>query len=222
MISPTFTSSRLKKVKPLVDDCVNELIHNFDILLKNQRKTEINVYQAFEAYSMDVVVQMGYGTKVHSLIEETNNPLIQSAKTFFFNISKRFIWSFFISENILYALYNDDILTFFKNFALKITTARKIKYEKNQELKRNDFLQLIMDAWENNSSSESNNEHINFSVCKEKIISNEKIDKIISNEKIENIISNENIEKIIDETKDNQINNYYNYKTNKSKKMIKQ
>lgn len=189
------------------------MIHNFNILLKNQRKTQINVYQAFEAYSMDVVVQMGYGTKVHSLIEETNNPLIQSAKTFFFNISKRFIWSFFISENILYALYNDDILTFFKNFALKITTARKIKYEKNQELKRNDFLQLIMDAWENNSSSESNNGNIHFSVCKEKIISDDKIEKIISNEKIE---------KIIGETSDNQMNNYYNYKTNKSKKMIKQ
>ena len=146
--------SSLRKMKYLIDDCVDELINNFNIQLKNNKnvnKSEINVFQAFEAYSIDAVVQMGYGTKIHSLIGEKNNPIIESVKAFFYNVAKHFTLSFFVTENFIFSPRNKLILSFFEKFTLKITKERMRKYE-NQKSKRNDFLQLMLDSCDISSS----------------------------------------------------------------------
>ena len=158
VISRTFTMSSLSKIKYLIDDCVDELINNFNIQLKNNKnlsKTEINVFQAFEAFSIDAVVQMGYGTKIHSLIGEKNNPIIESVKAFFYNVAKHFTLSFFVTENFIFSPRNKLILSFFEKFTLKITKERMRKYE-NQKSKRNDFLQLMLDSCDISSSLKLN------------------------------------------------------------------
>ena len=174
IVTPTFTLSRLKKVKPLVDDCVDEMINNLNDFIqnksygKNTTKTAVNVCQAIEAYSMHVVIQMGYGARVHSIIE-TNNPVVYSAKEFFSNISRLFTWSFIISEKYLYSVINEHNLSFFKTLALRITSERKRKCARNEEAKRNDFLQLMLDALEKDSSSNSSDDISNFNVCRRDI-----------------------------------------------------
>ena len=158
IISRTFTMSSLSKMKYLIDDCVDELINNFNTQLKNNKnvkKAEINVFQAFEAFSIDAVVQMGYGTKIHSLIGEKNNPIIESVKAFFHNVAKHFTLSFFVTENFIFLPRNKLILSFFEKFTLKITKERMRKYE-NQKSKRNDFLQLMLDSCDISSSLKLN------------------------------------------------------------------
>lgn len=135
------------KMKHLIDNCVDELINNLNTQL-NHNKNRINVFQVLEAYSIDAIVQLGFGTKVHSLIEEQSNLMTQTVKSFVNDSAKHFTWAFFVNENyLLYYILKTDTRTacsIFKNFVLKITNERMKKY-KNLHFKRNDFLQVMLD-----------------------------------------------------------------------------
>lgn len=147
LISSAFTMSKITKMKHLIDNCVGELINNLNIKL-NYNKNKINVFQAFEAYSIDAIVQLGFGTKIHCLIEEQSNPLTQTVKSFVHDAAKHYTWAFFIKENFLlyYILKTNTrtVVSIFKNFVMKVTNERMKKY-RNQNFKRNDFLQLMVD-----------------------------------------------------------------------------
>ena len=161
LISPALKMSKLNKMKLLIDNCVDELIQNFNNQLKNdlhkhkdQNKFKINVFQLFQAYSLDSIVKLGFGTKVHSLIKGIkSNPLIQWIKSFIYISSKHFTWTFFANETFVFTTKAEIVISFLKNFTLEITKKKKKKYG-NQTNKRDDFLQLMLDSCEINSSND--------------------------------------------------------------------
>jgi hypothetical protein len=105
----------------------------------------------FGAYSMEVVIQVAFGTKVNALIDETN-PIIMNARKMFRNVSPKFFIVLFapkLAKLLKISAFDTNVTEFFKEFTLKIINERRKSQNKE---KRVDFLQLMLDAIENNTS----------------------------------------------------------------------
>src|SRR5882762_854567 len=81
IMSPTFSSGKMRRMQPLIDECMQTMINNFTNLTKSGA-TELDVKKVLGAFSMDVVITVAFGTKVDSLIDK-ENPIITNAKKIF-------------------------------------------------------------------------------------------------------------------------------------------
>lgn len=170
IMSPVFGVTKLKKMKPAFDDCVETLLLNFHDLTKNQNISldqnsfsdqnsfadenslsrensngvVIEAKDYFGAFSIDVICSVVFSTKIDS-INNPNHVLVTSIKSFFghdITLNKLIIF-FFPTLMRLFDLYlfNYDVLIFLNNFTSSILKGRE-----NQKEKAKDFIQLLEDA----------------------------------------------------------------------------
>src|SRR5581483_8550075 len=148
-MSPTFSSGKMRRMQPLIDECVQTMVNNFTNLTKSGA-TEMDVKKVFGAFSMDVVITAAFGIKVDSLIDE-DNPIILHAKkilnrTFDFKILFRIMFSISfpkLARLLKLSFIDPTIMNFFKSLLKKIVDERRKFKGKG---KRYDFLQLMLDA----------------------------------------------------------------------------
>lgn len=149
-MSPTFSTGKLKKMRPLIDECVNTLVSNFEKISKEGGECDLK--RVFGAFSMEVVIQVAFGTKVDALIDE-NNPIIYNARKMFNrNISPKVFVVLLapaVARLFKMTIFDSSVTQFFKDFTIKLIEERK-KANKNKTEKRYDFLQLMLDALESN------------------------------------------------------------------------
>ena len=156
---PTFSTGKLRRMKPLIDDCITTMIENFENEIKKSGNCDCDVKKIFGAFSMDVVISVGFGTKVNSLIDE-NNPIIKNAKKF---VNKDLSYDAIFKMIIIlclpklgkllgWSVLDISAANFFKELLNKIVDERKKNYG---NVKRYDFLQLMMEAIENKESDVS-------------------------------------------------------------------
>jgi len=149
-MSPTFSTGKLRRMRPLLQECLNTLIHNLENVSKSGKESDMK--RLFGAYSMEVVIQVAFGTKVNALIDDTNPIIMNARKMFNKNIGPK-IFIVLLAPKLAKLLKIDpfdmNITKFFKEFTLQIINERR--KSKNKE-KRVDFLQLMLDAIENNTS----------------------------------------------------------------------
>jgi hypothetical protein len=137
-------------MRPLLQECLNTLINNLENISKSGKESEMK--RLFGAYSMEVVLQVAFGTKVNALIDETNPIIMNARKMFNRNISlKRFIVLFApkLARLLKIDVLDTSITKFFKDLTLQIVNERRKSQNKE---KRVDFLQLMLNAIENNTS----------------------------------------------------------------------
>jgi len=150
-MSPTFSTGKLRKMKPIIQECINTLVKNLDNV--SQTGQEADMKRLFGAFSMEVVIQVAFGTKVDALFDD-NNPIIMNARKMFNrNVSPKVFLAFLmpkVAKIFKIAVFDINVTQFFKDFTMKIIDQRK--NTKNKE-KRVDFLQLMLEAIENNNSS---------------------------------------------------------------------
>ncbi|KAK7806216.1 hypothetical protein U0070_008879, partial [Myodes glareolus] len=156
LLSPTFTSGKLKEMFPIIEEYG-------DILVKYLRREAekgkpLNMKEIFGAYSMDVITSAAFGVNVDSL----NNP-----KDLFVEKTKKIIrFDFFdplfmsvalfpfltpIYERLNVSMFPKDSIAFFKNF---VETIKKNRLNTKQK-HRVDFLQLMMNSHNNSKDNES-------------------------------------------------------------------
>ncbi|XP_069503684.1 cytochrome P450 3A29-like isoform X2 [Ambystoma mexicanum] len=147
VISPTFTSGKLKEMFPIIS-------HYGSSLRKNAHKKmatdePVNMKDLFGAYSMDVVSSTSFSVNIDSL----NNPsdpfvthIKKALKLGFFSplILIAVIFPFFIPvlRKMDISFFPKDILQFF----LQVTSNIKDKRQKNNHTDRVDFMQLMVDS----------------------------------------------------------------------------
>jgi cytochrome P450 len=154
-MSPTFSSGKMRRMQPLIDECVQTMVENLKKLCKSG-EAEMDVKEVFGALSMDVVITVAFGTKVNSLMD-VNNPIIEHAK----KLSNKTVDTKTTLRGLVYLacqplfvllkipLIDPQFVNFFKSLVLKIVGERKKNVGKE---KRYDFLQLMLDAMENGSA----------------------------------------------------------------------
>jgi cytochrome P450 len=164
IMTPTFSTGKLKRMRPMLDECINILVTNIQKIIDKQSADnrgkpnhnygEFEMKRIFGAFSMDVIIQVAFGTKVDSLNDE-NNPIITVAHSLF-EVNWRFIVFFMFPElldKLGIAAFDPKVTKFFHALTMRIIEERK---KNPSNVKRCDFLQLMMDALENKESDKDN------------------------------------------------------------------
>ncbi|XP_062444115.1 cytochrome P450 3A9-like [Rhea pennata] len=157
VLSPTFTSGKLKEMFPIIK-------HYGEVLTKNiQKEVEkdksIDMKELFGSYSMDVVTSTSFGVNIDSM-NNPKDPFVREMKKLvkFDLFNPLFILLFvcpFLSPLLAkmnVSFFPKDAVDFFMNSISKIKKNR----EKETHMGRVDFLQLMIEC--QNSTTNGNNE----------------------------------------------------------------
>ncbi|XP_072514048.1 cytochrome P450 3A56-like [Salminus brasiliensis] len=147
ILSPSFTSGRLKEMFGIMKIHTNNLVKNLEKTRKNRE--EIVAKELFGAYSMDVITSTAFSVDIDSL----NNP----DDPFITNIKKMLNFNFLtpvfllavmfpvivpLLEKVKYSFFPKSVSEFFLSSLQKIKADRVAKDHKS----RVDFLQLMVDS----------------------------------------------------------------------------
>ncbi|XP_041533949.1 cytochrome P450 3A11-like [Microtus oregoni] len=156
LLSPTFTSGKLKEMFPIIE-------HYGDILVKYLRREAekgkpLTLKEVLGAYSLDVITSTAFGVNVDSL-NNPNDPFVEKTKNLlrldFFSplVMSTVLFPFLtpIYEMLNVTRYPKDSIAFFKKFVARMKENRLNSDEKH----RVDFLQLMMDTQNNSKDKES-------------------------------------------------------------------
>ncbi|XP_067124930.1 cytochrome P450 3A9-like, partial [Centruroides vittatus] len=145
LMSPTFTSSRMRKMANLVKKCAESLAARF---IQNAEKGDnFNCKELISAFTVDVTASTAFATKVNAQ-ENQNTEFVENARMISNrNMSKLTLFAFLVAPKLIRYLkleiFPRKVLEYFRNVVLKILEERKQK-----KVRGNDFLQLMMDAQE--------------------------------------------------------------------------
>ncbi|NWS25017.1 CP3A9 protein, partial [Polioptila caerulea] len=147
VLSPTFTSGKLKEMFPIMK-------HYGELLVKNVQKqvkedSSISVKDIFGSYSMDVVTSTSFGVNIDSM-SNPKDPFVREMKKLvkfdFFNlvfiVSFAFPFLIPIMAKMNVNIFPSDAVDFFMRSLAKIKQER----EKETHKGRVDFLQLMIES----------------------------------------------------------------------------
>ncbi|KAJ6223145.1 hypothetical protein RDWZM_001690 [Blomia tropicalis] len=153
VVTPQFSTGKLKRMKPRLDDTIDTLMANFESNLKE--KPELDVKEIFGAYTMDTILQIAFGSKVDSL-KDTNNKIVLMAKKLFQTDISYAAMLFFLLLFMFPKLsikiarlfnINQDFIKFFKEFSMEIIRKKRDELKDSKNMgKANNFLEMMLEA----------------------------------------------------------------------------
>ena len=145
IISPSFSSGKMKRMYPLIRQSLKDFLDHLDGMAAN--KQNVNLKDLYGNYTMDVISMCAFGTKTN-IHEELDNPFVVNArKVFNFNLLR--IALTFILPNFILKYLNRLIWTNEAQEALDFfvgTTKKILETRKTSDNKFNDFIQLMIEA----------------------------------------------------------------------------
>ncbi|NXD61739.1 CP3AO protein, partial [Eolophus roseicapillus] len=169
VLSPTFTSGKLKEMFPIINHYAEKLVKNIE---KKVTNNEI-MKDIFGAYSMDVVASTSFSVNIDSM-SNPSDPFVTNMKKFLkFNLLNPVVvflvlFPFFVPllEKMNVTLLPSTVMDFFKGVFLKMKKER----EKGSSMDRVDFLQLMIDSQSSHDSSKSTESDSYKSLSDEEIL----------------------------------------------------
>ncbi|KAM4631584.1 cytochrome P450 3A24-like [Discoglossus pictus] len=151
VLSPTFTSGKLKQMFPLIKHYGDLLVKNIQKKVDN-KETSFNMKDIFGAYSMDVVLSTSFSVNIDS-INNPNDPFVTNSNKLFqfslFNplIITTVLFPFLVPllKKMNFCIFSLDVLNFFMDAIKNI----KEKRQKGIHKDRVDFLQNMVDSQTN-------------------------------------------------------------------------
>lgn len=151
IITPTFTTSKLKLMSPIINEAVDELVEAVE--QKANTKKPFNIFTLYQNLTMDVIARTALG--VHSRAQKgVNEPFLRVARILFsVEISLLIVLSFsFLEFKSFFGLVRRLLLSY-KNegknprMELRERTSEVIAVRRKDPTKRRpDLLQMMMDA----------------------------------------------------------------------------
>ena len=106
----------------------------------------------FGSFTMDSILQVAFGVKVDSLLEQ-NNPTIVNAKKVFANLSLGRLIGLTIAimfprlGKLLKVGFSDGVLEYFQDFSMEIIKRKREEFATSEvQGKGNTFLELLLEA----------------------------------------------------------------------------
>ncbi|XP_032742552.1 LOW QUALITY PROTEIN: cytochrome P450 3A1-like [Rattus rattus] len=169
LLSPTFTSGRLKEMFPIIEQYGDILVK----YLRQEKGKPVPVKEVFGAYSMDVITSTSFGVNVDSL-NNPKDPFVEKAKKL---LRIDFLDPFFLSvvlfpfltpvyEMLNISMFPKDSIEFFKKFVYRMKETRLDSMQKH----RVDFLQLMMNAHNDSKDKESHTALSDMEITAQSII----------------------------------------------------
>ncbi|NXB36831.1 CP3AO protein, partial [Eulacestoma nigropectus] len=171
VLSPTFTSGKLKEMFHIINHYGEKLVKNIEKKVANDEF--VTVKDIFEAYSMDVVTSTSFSVNVDSM-NNPNDPFVSNIKKFlqFSFLSPLFLlivlFPFVVPvlEKMKVTLLPSDVMDFFKN----VFTKMKKEREKDSSTDRVDFLQLMIESQNSHDGSKSAETNLDQTLSDEEIL----------------------------------------------------
>ncbi|NXW89770.1 CP3AC protein, partial [Alopecoenas beccarii] len=154
VVSPTFTSGKLKEMFPIINHYGEKLVKNME--KKVATDEFVTMKDIFGAYSMDVVTSTSFSVNIDSM-NNPSDPFVTNMKKFlnFSFLSPLFLFIVLfpfvtpVLEKMNVNLFPSKVLDFFKDVFVKMKKER----EKGSGTNRVDFLQLMIDSKSSHDSS---------------------------------------------------------------------
>ncbi|XP_069132752.1 cytochrome P450 3A2-like [Argopecten irradians] len=161
IVTPAFSSSKIRQMAPLLQDACNTLERSFRKAVRKSEDGQVEMARLFRGYTMDVISSTAFGIQVDS----QNNPddpfVTQAKKMFDFSLTGPVILLilFFPALKPLFlklgvCIFPRDSMDYFRKLTAKLLDERR----KNKEICRTDFLQLMIDAQEGRLQPDIENE----------------------------------------------------------------
>ncbi|GFY67564.1 cytochrome P450 3A21 [Trichonephila inaurata madagascariensis] len=142
IITPTFTTGKLKRMLGIFKECSETLIKNFENTVKQGKP--IDAKRLYGTFTMDVIASAAFSTKIDSHNDPDNEFVKTARDTFSGNRSYKFLILLllpFLPKGLKRMLFSRGSTHFFRD-----TTFQIIENRKRTGQVRNDFLQLLMDT----------------------------------------------------------------------------
>ncbi|XP_042907512.2 cytochrome P450 3A9 [Parasteatoda tepidariorum] len=142
VVSPTFSTGKLKKVLGIFEDCSKTLIKSFKKFADSNKSCD--VYKMYGSFTVDIIASSAFSTKIESR-NDPNNIFVKHVKRMFEqNPSFRQILAFAapnLARKLGVKIVPQDSLNFFRDTIYEI-----IKQRRETGQTRNDFLQLLLEC----------------------------------------------------------------------------
>ncbi|GAB6022645.1 hypothetical protein CHUAL_006738 [Chamberlinius hualienensis] len=166
VLTPTFTSGKLRQMVELMDESAHKMLKSLNDDIKASRG-EVNIKDRVGVYSMDVIASCCFSTSVNS--QDPHDPFVNHAKMLFNrNLSLiviAMVWFPKLIELFELSVFPVECLTYFETVIHKV-----VNYRRSQNKRRNDFLQLLLDAQDRETEGKLLDEHENEHTTKQKSV----------------------------------------------------
>ncbi|XP_046579194.1 cytochrome P450 3A29-like [Haliotis rubra] len=164
IITPSFSSGKLRKMCAAINDCSSTLTSNFSKVIGKNEGVTVKDY--FGAYTMDVISRTAFGIKVDSQ-NDFNNEFVANAKMMFTQSNQRTLLAIlarlfpplvWVTRKFVGGLFPNRSIHFFQANILEMIKQRQNDSKENRE-QRIDFLQLLVDAETTDDTDKQVNGH---------------------------------------------------------------
>ncbi|CAG2162360.1 unnamed protein product [Oppiella nova] len=155
IMSPTFSSGKLRKMYHLVEQCLEEYLGHLDVMARDGKY--INAKLLHQNFTFDVIAKCAFATKTNSQ-KDPNNKLVAAGRKVFIFSAIKMIPAFIFPKFLNKMLNIRTNLVEAPNEFIFDLTRHMLKKRRDGE-KSNDFLQLLIDAnaADNNNNNNNNN-----------------------------------------------------------------
>lgn len=158
VMSPTFTSGKMKSMFTIMNDCCHLMVDNIKqkidhLPAHDQGKLELDMRHLSGCYSMDVIAKCCFATDTNSF-NDPNQIFVTQARNFMTISKTRVLFAILLlllpiwmRKLIGFSSFQGDSMEFFKNVSKAILEQRKKDGHSNEQLNgANDYLQLLIEA----------------------------------------------------------------------------
>ncbi|KAG8176926.1 hypothetical protein JTE90_018709 [Oedothorax gibbosus] len=142
IVTPTFTTGKIKRMLSIFKDCSNTLTKNFRTLSAEGKY--IDAKSLYGAFTMDIIASSAFSTKIDSHNDPENKFVTTAKKVFTQTLNFRTLLFFsapWLVKLLKLPFFPLETMNFFADVTLEIIQERKRTGQV-----RNDFLQLLMDT----------------------------------------------------------------------------
>ncbi|XP_069131898.1 cytochrome P450 3A29-like [Argopecten irradians] len=152
VITPTFSSGKLKQMMPLIQEACQTLIQTAQKAMKSGENGQVEMRRLFAGFTMDVISSTAFGIHVDSQGNPDDLFVIHAKKMFDISVTKPWmlVAIFFpmlrpLLGKLGISIFPKDSMAYFRKLTTGLVNDRK-KRSKGEG--RKDFLQLAVDAQE--------------------------------------------------------------------------
>ncbi|GAB6026265.1 hypothetical protein CHUAL_012471 [Chamberlinius hualienensis] len=161
VLTPTFTSGKLRQMIGIMENCVHKMTASMHDDIK-KHNGDINIKDRVSVFTMEVIASCCFGTSIDS--QDPNDPFMQHARLLFNSdftlIAFPMIFTPKLMELFEISMFSAKCLTYFEKVVHNVVNSRR-----SQNIRRNDFLQLLLDAQEREKEGklleDNENGHVN-------------------------------------------------------------
>ncbi|CAL1280345.1 unnamed protein product [Larinioides sclopetarius] len=152
IITPTFTTGKIKRMMSIFTSCSKVLVENFR---KFAEKGEpVDTKKIYGAFTMDIIASAAFSTKLDSHNDPSNEFVKVASEVFHTNVNMRFIFYLLLPRVMKFfkvPIFPPKGVKFFSDVTMRI-----IRERRRTGQTRNDFLQLLMDAADETKADDKN------------------------------------------------------------------